>query len=208
MVNRGWIPQSHVDRFKRKQLNKNLALPEGTVTIMGMVRREKYYRPRTAPILPEPFTAPTTDCPAARWIWLDLPSMISWIKYRLHVDQNVHIPDLANRFFIEEVLDLDALQSNDNEDRDIIQNMLSWYEEDLDREEIAASLPSVLAAVKMSHTDARMFHGKPIVVPPSINVPNNHLGYVYTWFSLAGFLMLMIRYGNRSRYRINKSGFR
>jgi cytochrome oxidase assembly protein ShyY1 len=97
---------------------------------------------------------------------------------------------ISDTFFVEEVLD-------QNEVDDVTMEMRAWESDSQHREKLNASMPGALAAAKLINSDPRMFYGKPIVSSPSINVPNKHFGYVLTWFSLAGFLLLSIFLGKK-----------
>ena len=207
IVNRGWVPKAYASRESRIQLNKEQAMPEGRVHVHGMLRQPKYYQPRSvlkSMFLPSPRVRDSTptgqlasqsggeDVDDRQWLWLDLDGMIKWMKAGLGSAVS-KIPQVETSYFIEEVLDTDAAVSeDDDQSSEMLQEMMEWHKEGERLKHANETMPTILASVKAIQTDPRMFFGKPIIAPPSINVSNKHLEYVYTWFSLAGFLLVTI----------------
>jgi cytochrome oxidase assembly protein ShyY1 len=199
LVNRGWVPMSHLDPERRRRLHAD-AMPTDRVRLLGMLRRPQYYRPSafTRTFLPDAHVKqpdPSYTHPNPHWLWLDMPSMHNWLQ---SVNGPADTLRFVNDFFVEEVLDTTAQDQ-------VSREMMAWHQDGQRLDEANATLPTVLASVKAIQTDPRMFYGKPIISPPSINVPNKHLEYIYTWFSLGTFLTIMILLSRRRRVGANTS---
>jgi cytochrome oxidase assembly protein ShyY1 len=116
--------------------------------------------------------------------------MIHYIKAAASSGDNHY---MVTSLFAEEVLDIGEGMSG--LDDQLTREMMRWSSEEQGLRKASESMPSVLASLKASQTDPRLFTGKPIIAPPSINVSNKHLEYVYTWFSLAALLLVSLKLG-------------
>ena len=178
-------------------MNQQLALPRGEVTVYGMLRQPKYYKPGNTYFLPSPevtsYNGQLLDS-NPRWLWADIESMMNYVKTSLQDTTLADKIDTAlSSHFVEEVIDWNS------DDPHIVEEMMAWHNDTADLENAQQSMPTILASLKALHSDPRMFHGKPIVGPPSINVPNKHLGYVYTWYSLGVVVALTIYLTSRGK---------
>lgn len=209
MVNRGWIPENYQEKDSRRKFRPEIAFPEGEVQILGMIRQPKYYQPRSM-LLPEPHvtsikgtSVDDSNEKSNKWLWVDPGTMMGWLFKRLklsHSTEELQVSNNATRiqdYFIEEVLDM-------RDDSEISKEMMRWYQEGERISHANETMPTLLASAKALQSDGRFFYGKPIISPPSINVPNKHADYIITWFSLAALLLVTIWHGNR-RKGIRKS---
>jgi cytochrome oxidase assembly protein ShyY1 len=218
IVNRGWVPKSFADPGKRKGLHQS-AMPDGIVNLFGMVRSPENYRPQKfrSAIEDRSIMNYYDGVSSSQWLWVDLPKMrdFIWDQIRyLHThipvspSPNISSPNMASpnisspnmekkkvleemnikivdSYFVEEVLDPDS-------DDIISEEMKAWQKDLEDIESANSSLPTILANLKTVKMDPRSFHGKPIIGEATVQVPNKHLEYVYTWFSLSAILFLSI----------------
>ena len=135
------------------------------------------------------------------WLWVDLEKMATLVREQLDAFGKVlgipRQPRILKTYFIEEVLDM----GDDNNDGsaggykdDLINEMMKWHYDEQTYEK-DMNMPAVLSNIRSLHSvqsDPKMFYGKPIIGPPQLNVPDKHLGYVYTWYSLGAVLSAMI----------------